>query len=85
MIREGKVCHSPMRHQEHKIQWLTPTPLTPSIFRQYIFCLILTLDPCLYLLFVKSQGAHAPGSLPGPFFQCPGFHQFPRSPLFHAL
>ena len=31
--RKGKVCHSPQRDQEHRVQWLNPSPLTP---RQYI-------------------------------------------------
>lgn len=85
MIGEGKVCPSPGRAQERKVQWLNPSPLTPKLFRYNIFSFLLTLDPCLYLVFAKSQGDHAHGSLPGPFFQCPGFHQFPRSPLLHTL
>ena len=62
MIREGKVCHSPHERSGAQAQWLNPSPLTPI---QCIFSFILTLDPCLYLVFAKSQGAHAQGSLPG--------------------
>lgn len=85
MIREGKLCHSPTRDLEVRIQWLHPSPLAPRMLRQHISLFLLTLDPCLYLVFAKSQGTHAQRSLPGPFLQCPGFHGFPRSPLFHTL
>lgn len=85
MIREEKVCRSPMGDQDCKVQWLNPSPLTVRLFGKYIFFFLLILDPCLYLELVKSQGDHAQGSLPGPFSQCPGFRQFSRSPIFHTL
>lgn len=73
--RKGKVCHSPQRYRAQGI-----VVKSQPIDTQTIYFSFFTLDPCLYLVFAKSQGNDTQGSLPGPFLQCPGFHQFPRSP-----
>lgn len=81
IIRERKYV-SLVGVQDHQVQCPTSCTLQPYRSTTHNF---FTQDPCLYLELAKSWGAgRAQSSFPGPFSLCPGFHQFPRDPLFHA-